>query len=174
MKLSSRQPMRRAIMLLAFTAGVVGAAADTHIDGALLARSTQGDAIDMRFVAGTLLGVTVDWASDGPCGDVPDLVLVFCPSCPDAVFLQDGRLAAQGDIDGGGTYAMSGEFGSDSATGTLRLTAVTGCPADLTIAWAVGTPAVASLSTESTAIASMSWGALKMGTTSGRGFLSRL
>jgi hypothetical protein len=165
MKLFSGRSMRRALSILVFAVGVVGVAADTQIDGALSARSTYGDVIDMRFATGTLLGVTVDWAAGGPCGGAADFDLVICPNRADAVFLQDGRLAAQGDIHGGGTYSMSGEFGSDSASGTLRLTAVTGCPADHTIAWAVGTTTAASPSIGSTAILSMTWGALKMGLT---------
>ena len=163
MKLSSGRRMQRVFVILAFTTGVVGLAAAAQIDGILSARSEHGDAIDIRFAAGTLLGMTVAWAADGPCAGAADLDLSFCPNCPEAVFLHDDRLAAQGDINGGGTYAITGAFRSESAAGTLRLTGVTGCPGDHSITWAVGTPTAASPSTESTAIASVSWGELKMG-----------
>jgi hypothetical protein len=158
MKLFIGRRMQRAFVIPAFTTGVVGVAADAQIDGILPARSEHGDAIDIRFAEGALLGMTVAWAADGPCGGAADLDLVFCPNCPDAVFLQDGRLAALGDIEGGGRFAITGEFRTDGASGTLILTAVTGCPADHTTTWAVGTPTAASSTSESTAIALATWG----------------
>lgn len=155
---------RRALRILAAATGLLCVAAAADVDGDLSARSTDGDTIDMRFAAGTLLGMTVAWAAEGPCGSAQNIDLALCPNCPDAEFVQGDRLAAQGDVQGGGTYSMTATFQSDGATGTLSVAGVAGCPADHTITWASRT-LLGVGSAEPTAITSVGWAALKASAT---------